>query len=316
VADVLTGLADLSIDQSAYDRFAYYALRPELYFDRASDVQATNQAMPGTAVIFTLFSDLSVASTALNESTDVDTVALADAQVTVTLVEYGNAVKTTAKLRGTAFIPLDPVVANIVGFNAGVSIDTVARDVLKAGTNVRYAGQAVSRATVIPTDLLVGNNARRALADLRGANVATLGGDYTAYIHPDVSYDFRGATTGGNWRDPHTYSDPTNIWNGEIGKFENIRWVETSRAPIFADSGSSTTLTDVYRTIVLGGQSMAKAHSMTDGNGPFPKVVPGPVTDDLRRFVPMGWYWLGGYSIFRQAAVRAIESASSIGTNA
>jgi len=29
----------------------------------------------------------------------------------------------------------------------------------------------------------------------------------------------------------------------------------------------------------------------------------------------MGWYWLGQYGIFRQAAIRRTESASSIGNN-
>ena len=40
---------------------------------------------------------------------------------------------------------------------------------------------------MIPTDKLTANNVRRALAELRGANVATIGGNYVAWIHPDVS---------------------------------------------------------------------------------------------------------------------------------
>jgi hypothetical protein len=91
--------------------------------------------------------------------------------------------------------------------------------------------------------------------------------------------------------------------------------VETPRAPIFADAGSSTTFTDVYRTLFLGRQALAKAYSYVDGNGAFPMVVPGPITDSLRRLVPIGWYWLGVYGIFRQASLYGVESASSIGKN-
>jgi hypothetical protein len=36
----------------------------------------------------------------------------------------------------------------------------------------------------------------------------------------------------------------------------------------------------------------------------------------LMRLQPMGWYWLGGYGRFREASLRRIESASSIGANA
>lgn len=319
MADAYTKTSSLSIDQAAYDRLLYFALRPELYFDAVSDVRPTRQAMPGSSVIFTLMDDLSVVSTAIDESNDVDAVALSDSQVTVTLSEYGNAVLTTAKLRGTSFVEVDPAVANVVGYNAGQSLDTIARDVLKGGSNVRYATggstDPTARNTVEPEDTLSAADCRRALADLRGANVQPFGGLYTAYIHPDVSYDLRGETGAAAWRDPHTYSQPAEIWNGEIGAFEGHRFVETPRAPVFADAGSSTTLTDVYATIFVGRQSLAKAHSITDGNGPMPRVVPGPVTDKLRRFVPMGWHWLGGYARFREASIRRVESASSIGDN-
>lgn len=318
--DLYTTTASLGIEQAAYDRLAYFALRPELYFDMVADVKPTNQAMPGSSVIFTIISDLNVASTALDESVDVDAVALSDSQVTVTLVERGNATITTAKLRGTAFVEVDPIIANVVGYNAGISLDTIARDVLKAGTNVRYAtggtSTPTSRATVEADDTLTAHDVRRAVVDLEGANVGKIGGFYAGWIHPDVALDLREETGAAAWRDPHTYSQPGEIWSGEIGEFEGVRFVKTPRAPVFADAGSSTTLTDVYRTMFAGRQSFAKAWSNQDGNGPYPRVVAGPVTDKLRRFVPMGWYWLGGHSIFRQAALRAVESASSVGTNA
>ena len=315
MADAYTGIAASSFDQAAWEKAAYYALRFEFYFDAVATVKATNQSQNGSSVAFTIQNDLSAATTALSESTDVSAVAMSDSQVTVTLVEQGNTVKTTALLRGTTMIPFDPVVANVIGYNAGISLDSIAVNVLKAGTNVDYAGQAVSRATVIPTDVITGNLCRREVAKLRGGGVLPINGYYVAFIHPDVSYDLRGAVGAGSWRDPHVYSEPADIWNGEVGVFEGARFIETPRAPLFADAGSSTTLTDTYRTLFVGQEVLAKAHSLSDGNGPMPSIVPGPVTDSLRRFVPMGWYHLVGYSIFRQTAIRAVESASSIGTN-
>jgi N4-gp56 family major capsid protein len=321
VADAYTGAAALLIDQTAYDLAVYHALRPLLYFDQVADVQATRQSFNGAAVKFTIVNDLSVVTTALNESTDVSAVALSDSQITLTLVEYGNAIISTKLIRSTGFVPFDPMAANVIGFNAGQSIDTLAQQSLAAGTNVRYASgngatAAAARNQILPTELLGATDVRRALADLRGASVMDFGGYYGSFIHPDVSYDLRGQTGAAAWRDPHTYSQPEEIWMGEIGAFEGFRFVETPTAPLFADAGSSTTLTDVYRTLFLGRQALAKAHSYSDGNGPFPMVVPGPVTDKLRRNVPLGWYWLGSYGIFRQAALRGVESASSIGTNA
>lgn len=320
MADALTTTSSVTWDQTAYDRLSWEPLRAELYFDAVATVKPTRQSMPGAAVIFNQQVDMAVVSTTISESTDVDAVALSDAQVTLTLGEYGNVAKSTAKLRKVGYVEVDPIVLGVVAYNAGISIDTVSRDVLKAGSNVRYGGAGTTapagRTSVEPEDILNGSNVRRATAELRGANVRPFGSGYVGYIHPDVSYDFRGGTGGSNWRDPHTYSDPQNIYNGEIGMFEGVRFIETPRAPVFADAGSSTTLTDVYATIIVGQEALAKAWAIADGGRPMPTTFPTPPLDNLRRFLGHAWYALLAYGIFRQAAIRRIETSSSIGTNA
>jgi N4-gp56 family major capsid protein len=314
-----TQLSSLSVDQVAFDRLAYFALRSELLFDQAADVQPVAQAMPGTGVTFTIYADIAAATSTLNEVTDVTPTALSDSQVTVTLAEYGNAVVTTAKLRGTAFVDVDSAAANIIGYNAGDSIDQVVREVLAAGTNVAYSGGKSTRVSLAVADVLSANDVRKVVAQLRGANVPTFNGSYIGFIHPDVSYDFRSATDAAAWRTPANYVDPTGIYNGEIGLFESVRFIETPRAKVFTNvfngAGASGT-GDAYATNIMGRQALAKAFSTQDGNGAVPKVVRGNVTDLLMRLQPIGWYWLGGYGRFREASLRRIESASSIGTNA
>ncbi len=317
-----TQTSTLLTDQTAFDRIAYFALRSELLFDAVADVQPVGQSMPGSSVKFTIFGDLAAATSALTEDTDVTPVAMSDSQVEVTLAEYGNAVNTTAKLRGTSFLDVDSAAANIVGYNAGISIDSVVRDVLAAGTNVVYGGGGAStptsRTEIAAEDIIEANDVRKIVAALRSANAVSFNGMYMGYIHPDVSYDLRRETGVASWRDPHVYSDPAGIYNGEVGAFEGVRFIETPRAKIFTDASNgsgSTGTVDAYCTHICGRQALAKAHSIVDGNGPFPRVVRGPVVDVLSRFQPVGWYWLGGYARFREASLRRIESSSSIGSN-
>jgi N4-gp56 family major capsid protein len=319
----ITLSSNLSTDQAAYDRLAYFALRSEMLFDQAADVQATNQSMPGSSVIFTIFSELAAATSTLAESTDLTPETMGDSQVTVSLAEYGNTVNTTARLRGTSFLDVDAAAANLIGYNAGDSMDQVVREVLAAGTNVAYGGggssDPSSRVTVQAEDIIEANDIRKQTAALRGANVATFNGYYMGYIHPDVSYDLRRETGNASWNAPHIAVDTANIYNGEIGTFESVRFIETPRAKVFtnASNGTSTTGTiDVYCTHIMGRQALAKAYSQIDGNGVVPKIVRGPVVDSLMRFNPIGWYWLGGYGRFREASLRRIESSSSIGANA
>lgn len=312
---VMTTSVALNSVQDAYDRRAYMALRPQLYYDGVADILPTAQAMPGDVVQFTQYNDLAPASAPLDESTDVATVALSDTNVPVTLREYGNAVSLTRKLRGTSFLNVDSNAANIVGFNAGISIDSLVRDVLSVGTNVRYAGTAAGRTTITPTSKLTAHDARVIYAKLGAANVPTyMNGFYKAFVHNDVAVDLKEETGSASWRDPHVYSQPGEIWNGSIGEFEGFEWIVTPRANKLADAGSSTTLTDVYQTLFTGQQALAKAWSQSQ-SAAYPQVELGPVTDKLNRFKPTGWYWLGGYGIFRQASLWRFESASSIGAN-
>jgi N4-gp56 family major capsid protein len=312
----ITQASSLSVDQAAFDQIAYFALRAEMLFDAAADIQPVAQSMPGSSVKFTIFSELADATSTLAETTDLTPTTMADSQVEVTLAEYGNTINTTAKLRGTSFLDVDAVAANLIGYNAGSSIDTVVANVLKAATNVIYGGGGsttpTSNATVQAEDIIEANDVRIATAQLRGSKAQSFNGMYMGFIHPDVSYDLRRETGAASWRDPHNYSDVSGIYNGEIGAFESIRFIETPRAPLDLTGGSASTV-DLYQTIIMGRQSLAKAHSITDGNGAYPKVVRGPVVDSLMRFNPVGWYWLGGYGIFRQAAIRVLNTSSSLG---
>ena len=317
-----TGTGNLSVDQTAFEKLAYFALRDEMYFDQFADVQATNATNPGATVTFTIFQDMAAATTPLGEAEDVTPVALSDSQVSVTLNEYGNATVTTAKLRATSFLPVDPIAANAVGYNAGLSIDTIARNAAQAGSNVIYAtGGATdpsSRTTINSDDVLAANDVRKVVAQLRKANVPTINGSYVGMIHPDVSYDFRSATDAAAWRTPANYVNPQGIYTGEIGMFEGVRFVEAPRAPLFANasdnSGSAGTI-DVYGTLIMGRQALAKGISLGGEYGSQPTIVYGTVTDLLKRFRPVGWKHFVGYGVFRQEALRRIESASSIGTN-
>jgi len=312
----ITQASSLSTDQVAFDQIAYFALRSEMLFDAAADVQPVAQSMPGSSVKFTIFSELADATSTLAETTDLTPSTMGDSQVEVTLAEYGNTINTTAKLRGTSFLDVDAVAANLIGYNAGSSLDTIVANVLKAATNVIFGGGGsttpTTNATVQAEDIIEANDIRVATAQLRGSKAQSFNGMYMAFIHPDVSYDLRRETGAASWRDPHNYNNIGPIYNGEIGAFEAVRFVETPRAPLDLTGGSASTV-DLYQTIIMGRQSLAKAHSITDGNGAYPKVVRGPVVDSLMRFNPIGWYWLGGYGIFRQAAIRVINSSSSLG---
>lgn len=323
----MTTVSSLSLDVAAHEQLMYYALRSELYFDPIADVRSTHLTNRGATVTFYITSDLAAATTALTESSDVTPVAMSDSTVTLTLQEFGNAVQTSALVRATSFMEVNPIVANVIGYNAGLSIDTIVGDVLTGGTNVAYStgtsfattGTEAAQNRLATSDNMNGNMVRYATAKLRAANVQPFpGGLYRGYMHPDVAYDFKGTTGGTNWSDPHVYSSPEGIYNGVVGAFQGILWVEAPRTPSDANVGDGiggAGNIDAYQNFVVGRQALAKAFSNGDDYGSMPVYVDSPVVDALRRFKGAGWKHLVRYGVFRQAALWRLEAASSIGAN-
>jgi N4-gp56 family major capsid protein len=317
MVDTTTALT--GFDTVAYNTSMGFALRPELYFDNLATVKSTPMTHRGASVQFPFLTEMAAAVTPLTEGTDVTPVALADSNIPLTFVEYGNVVNYTSKWLATSYVPLIPGVANLLGFNAGISIDTITVAIVAAGTNVSYGGSATTRLTVAGTSIIASRDVRLAYARLRALNVQTNGGSYQAFIHPDVAYDLKSETGDLGWRVPHNMSQYENIASGVIGHYEGFDFIDTPRTTLRADAGTPSTV-DVYDTYFLGAQALAKGFSTGDhldgqSLGADPIAIRGPIVDSLYRESPMGWYWLGGYTLYRQAAVRRLESGSSIGVN-
>ena len=315
-----TGTGDVSSDTAAFQQLAYFAFRSQPMYEMIADVRSTAQTHNGASVQFNIYDNMAQATSALTEASDVTAVALGDSTVVVTLAEYGNAVITTAKLRGTSFLNVDADAANIIGYNMVDSVDKLVSNVANAGTNVIYAqgsagSRPASRGAVSDAATFGAQEARMAVADLRTASAPGFeNGNYLGMIHPDVSFDLREQTAVTDVIQYQIRQEGAAVRNGSIGVFGGIEWIENPRAPILDDAGATGT-TNVYQTLVAGRQALAKAFSRAPGFGEDPSVVFGPVTDTLRRFHPVGWYHLVGHAIFRQAALQRIESSSSIGDN-
>ena len=296
--------------QKAYDRLVEFALRSQPLLRSVADKRPARQSMPGSSVVFQIYSDLSKATTALSEQVDPDSVAIgAPTAVTVVLNEYGNAVLTTRKLQLMSLAEVDPAIANIVAFNMADSIDEIVQTELRAGTNVIYASNASGTRATATTNVtgahtLKAADIRLAIAKLRaGKAVARKGSLYWCAIHPEVSHDLRAETGSASWRLPHEYQSNDAIWAGEIGTFEGAYFIESPRMYNATDGGSSAR---VFRTLLAGQQALAEAVAEE------PHVVIGNVTDKLMRLRPIGWYGVLGFKRYREEALYRIESSSSI----
>jgi N4-gp56 family major capsid protein len=301
----LTGVTDIAaLVQTAYDQYVRMALRSIPVMRAIADVKPVQQAMPGSSVVFSIYSDLAAATSTLTETTDVSSVALGNpSQVTVTLQEYGSAVTTTKKLNLTSFNDVDAALADIIAYNAADSIDKVVASVLTAGTNVIYAGTATSTNSITSSMTLSVADIREAVVQLRtNKALPRIGELYAAYVHPRQSADLRAEAGTGGFQELTKYVDRTPFVAGAVGVLEGAFVVETPRVPYAANSGS----VNVYKAFVAGREALAEAMAQDI------TTVIGPEIDALRRFRTIGWYYFGGFNRLREAALYRIESATSI----
>jgi N4-gp56 family major capsid protein len=221
---------------AAYDQYVRMALRSIPVMRSLADVKPVQQAMPGSSVVFSIYSDLAQATSTLSEASDVSSIALGNpSQVTVTLNEYGSAVTTTKKLNLTSFNDVDSALADIIAYNAADSIDNVVGQVLSAGTNVIYSngpsGTApTSSATVLPVDTMTVSDIRNAVVSLRtNKALPRMGELYAAYLHPRQSADLRAETGTGGFQELTKYVERTPFVAGAVGVIEGAFIVETPR---------------------------------------------------------------------------------------
>jgi len=284
------------------------ALRSIPVMRALADVKPVQQAMPGSSVVFSIYSDLNTLTGTLNESNDVDSVALGNPNtVTVTLNEYGNAVTTTKKLNLTSFNDVDSALADIIAYNAADSIDSVVASVLtgSTGTNVIYGGTATGTNSITSSGTITAANIRKAVVQLRSNKaVPRIGELYAAYLHPRQSADLRAESGTGGFQELTKYTDRTPFVAGAVGVLEGAFIVETPRVPSVANTQSPAVT--VYKGIVAGREALAEAMAQDIS------TVIGPEIDALRRFRTIGWYYFGGFARLREAALYRIETATSI----
>ena len=291
----------------AYDLAVYPALRPELIFDQFATVRATNTTHRGGSVRFSFVDDITEQTTPLLENIDVDSVVLTSKALTVNMREYGTAVTNTALIRGTSMISLDPLIAERVGYNAGLSIDTLCRTALDQTTVTYDDGSTATIGSIGATSSpLSGAILRQGVATLRASNVRPLrGGNYVAVISPYQAQQLMSETTDTGFRWMVGYAGGTgtagnSIFMGEVGTYEGVRLVVNNH------------LTNQGQGYLMGAEALAKAFSTAPGFGGNPKTVVSPVVDKLRRFASVGWYHLVGYSIFRAEALLQIKTQSTL----
>ena len=182
-------------------------------------------------VAFDKLSPLPKATTPLTEGVTPKGAAINITRVKGEPEQFGNYVSYTDQLDFFANDPSPEVLkyTDLLTENQLETFEHLDAMELASGLNVFYAGEAKSRAEL--TDVLTVKDVRRAVTSLKRNKVQPADGtDYIAFIHPDVVYNIYNDE---EWRQPHTYRDTKQLYDGEIGRLFGVRFIEDPDAYVF-----------------------------------------------------------------------------------
>ena len=283
-----TGLSDEM--KTYYSDYLIDLAEPELVHDQF----AQKHPIPkngGKTIEFRKYSPLPKLLTPLTEGVTPDGQKLTMSVITAQVAQYGGFVELSDILLLTAIDNNLVQATKLLGSQAGRTLDTITREVLSGGTNVQYAeGQVASRAALYYTDEsdncnLTVDGVRRAVRYLKVMNAKRINGYFAGIIHPDCSYDLMSDP---KWVNVKTYSDPEDIYEGEIGRIEGVRFVETSEAKVFEGEGASGR--DVYSTLIIGDNAYGTTEIEGGGIQHIVKQLGSAGTaDPLNQRATAGW---------------------------
>ena len=261
VLNLFDGYTNTTLDAGLSDEMkTYYSMRlinlaePELIHDQFAQKHPIPKNS-GKTIEFRKYDSLPKALTPLTEGVTPAGQKLSMGVITATIKQYGGFIELSDILDLTAIDNNLVQATRLLASQAGRTADTITREVLAGGTNVVFSGGKTNRASLVGGSTTEADNCyltvddiRRAVRALKVMNAQKINGYFAGIIHPDVAYDLMNDK---KWVDVKTYSDPDGIYEGEIGKIEGVRFVETTEAKIFhgADLASNSRTLKVAETV-------------------------------------------------------------------
>ena len=298
---------DLSPEMKTfYDKALLKFAKPNLVHDQFAQKRniPTNG---GKTIEFRRYSQLPKALTPLVEGVTPTGQNLNVTTLNATVAQYGGYITLSDVLLLTAIDNNLMEAIELLGDQAGRTLDTITREVLVSGTNVIYAGGRSARTAITASDKLTVMDIKKAVRELKVGLAKPINGSYVAIVHPDTVFDLMNDD---EWINASQYAGSTQIFEGEIGKLYGVRFVESTEAKIWAQAGASNI--SVYATLVLGSNAYGTTNVEGGGLQSIVKQLgSGGTADPLNQRSTAGWKAIKTAEILYDDYMVRIESASS-----
>ena len=279
------------------------AVQPLCKFRQFADVKdaAAGGLHKGQEFHWNVYSDTAGQGTVLAEGSTIPETNFTITQGTLTMTEYGNSVPYTGKLDDLSEHPVKEVINKVLKNDAKKAFDIAAhgqfnltplRVVPTAGTNTSAVTLTTNGTATLTNNIALGKEHVKSIVDLmKERNIPPYeGDDYFAIAHPTTWRQFK--------NDLETIKQYTSegfglIANGEVGRYENTRFVEQNNI-----AKASWTNAKSNWAFFFGADTVAEGIAVME-------EIRGKIPTDYGRSRGIAWYYLGGYGLVHTAAAQA-----------
>lgn len=299
-----------------YSREIEFKALPLMRFSQFAAQKTELGVEPGLTISMLTYDNLALGG-ALQEMQNMQTQALSGSMKQITVVEHGNAVSNTELLIQSSFDDIMATTTTLLGRDYALVMDCELRDTALSGTNIVYGGQKTSRANLTASDKLTVATIKDAIEVLATNNAPKYGNLYwICFVHPHQSRDLRDDSA---WINASNYGAPEQMFNGEIGRIDDTRFIETTlmcngaasatdpsyKAELkkgYTPQGGTALATDVYQAVIFGDQYYGIAWSL-------PVELRDNGVEDFGRKRSLAWYAIWGTGLLHNDYGVVIETA-------
>ena len=296
-----------------YSREIEFKALPIMRFSQFATQKTELGVEPGLTISMLTYDNLKLGG-ALQEMQNMSTQALSGSMKQITVQEHGNAVSNSELLIQSSFDDIMATTTTLLGRDYALVMDCELRDVALSGTNIVYAGGKASRDAITDADKLQVATIKDAIEVLATNNAPKYQNMYwICFVHPHQSRDLRDDSA---WINASNYGAPEQLFNGEIGRIDDTRFIETTlmcngkasatdpayKADLVKGAGDTANKADIYQAVIFGDQYYGIAWSL-------PVELRDNGVEDFGRKRSLAWYAIWGTGLLHNDYGVVIETA-------
>jgi N4-gp56 family major capsid protein len=305
--------------RDVYSAEIYLSALPVMKFEQFTTKKSELGVQPGLTIQLPKFSNIKRGGR-LREGKRIPIQPMNQTQQPIRVVEYGNGIGFSELLLQSSFYDQMAAASLLLGRDMSVVLDTELRDVIMGAPNVIFPNGKAARTALVAADVFDTDLIKDGVETLEANNAPKWGNDHwICFCHPHQGRKLRDDT---NWINAAMYSGLGQVYTGEMGRYEDTRFIVSTILPNGRNSavdpltgdpedigfdetleaGFAGNAVDIYRAVMFGEYSLGHAVAL-------PVELRDNNNQDFGREHGLAWYSIFGQSVLEAKNVVVMETA-------